>query len=77
MELQYFTPEAAGFLLHLKQFNLLSASQFERILERAILLGNGMIDLPVIKVIAARYIFNSGTAVDLNWFNIDGTEAVN
>jgi hypothetical protein len=29
------------------------------------------------KVIASRYVFSTGAAIDLNLFNIDGDETVN
>lgn len=76
-ELEQFTPEAAGFLIQLLRFNLISPAQFERIVDKAFLIGNEEIDLPVMKVIASRYVFSSGATVDLNLFNIDGNETVN
>jgi uncharacterized protein Smg (DUF494 family) len=76
-EMQHFTPDAAGFLIQLLRFKLISPSQFERIVDKSFLLGGEVIDLPVIKVIASRYVFSSGAAVDLNWFNLDGNETVN
>jgi uncharacterized protein Smg (DUF494 family) len=76
-EMQHFTPEAAGLLLQLFRFRLVSAAQFERIVDKSMMLGGEIIDLAVMKVIAARYVFSSGTAVDLNWFNVDGSETIN
>ncbi len=76
-EMEQFTPEAAGFLIQLLRFSLISPAQFERIVDKAFLIGNEKIDLPVMKVIASRYVFSSGAAVDLNLFNIDGDETVN
>ncbi len=77
LELEHFTPDAAGFLIQLLRFRLISPGQFEKIVDKAFLLGSEKIDLPVMKVIAARYVFSSGTAVDLNLFNLDGSEVVN
>ncbi len=76
-EMQHFTPEAAGLLLQLLRFRLITAAQFERIVDKSMTLGSEVIDLPVMKIIAARYVFSSGAAVDLNWFNVDGSEAIN
>ena len=76
-EMQHFTPEAAGFLIQLLSFQLISPAQFERIVDKSFMLGNEIIDLPVMKVIAARYVFSSGTSLDLNWFNFDGSETIN
>jgi uncharacterized protein Smg (DUF494 family) len=76
-EMQHFTPEAAGLLLQLLRFRLVSQAQFERIVDKSMMLGGEVIDLAVMKVIAARYVFSSGTTVDLNWFNVDGNETVN
>ena len=76
-ELSHFTVDAAGFLIQLIRFRLISPAQFERIVEKSFLLGGEVIDLPVMKVIASRYVFSSGTSVDLNWFNLDGSETVN
>ncbi len=76
-ELEQFTPDAAGFLIQLLRFNLISPVQFERIVDKAFLVGNEKIDLPVMKVIASRYVFSTGAAIDLNLFNIDGSETVN
>lgn len=77
LEMDHFTPQAAGFLIQLLNFRLISPGQFERIMDKAMLLGSEKIDLPVMKVIASRYVFSSGTAVDLTMFNIDGSEVVN
>jgi len=76
-ELDQFTSDAAGFLIQLLRFGLISPAQFERIVDKAFLIGNEKIDLPVMKVIASRYVFSTGAAVDLNLFNIDGDETVN
>lgn len=76
-EMQHFTSDAAGFLIQLLRFKLITPSQFERIVDKSFLLGSEVIDLPVMKVIATRYVFASGTTVDLNWFNVDGSETVN
>jgi uncharacterized protein Smg (DUF494 family) len=76
-ELQNFTSEAAGFLLQLLQLQLVSPAQFERIIEKSFLLAPDRIDLPMVKAIAARYVFASGSAIDLHWFNIEGDEVVN
>ncbi|MCK4858611.1 MAG: DUF494 family protein [candidate division Zixibacteria bacterium] len=76
-EMQNFTTEAAGFLIQLLQLHLLTPTQFERIIDKSFLLGSEIIDLPVIKVIASRYVFSSGATVDLNWFNIDDSEVTN
>lgn len=76
-EMHNFTPDAAGFLVQLLQMQLINSSQFERILERSFLIGPEQIDLPVIKAIASRYVFSSGAAVDLNWFNVDESEDIN
>ena len=76
-ELQNFSTESAGYLLQLLQLQLLSASQFEHIVEKSFLVAPDHIDLPMIKAIAARYVFTSGPAVDLNWFNVDDDEVVN
>jgi len=77
LEMEHFTPNAAGFLILMLRFRLISPAQFERIVDKAFLLGTEKIDLPVMKVIASRYVFSSGTSVDLNLFNIDGSEVVN
>ena len=76
-EMQHFTPDAAGLLLQLLRFRLVTPAQFERIVDKSMMLGGEVIDLPVMKVIAARYVFSSGATVDLNWFNVDGNEAIN
>ncbi len=76
-EMQHFTPEAAGLLLQLLHFRLITPAQFERIVDKSLMLGSEVIDLPVMKVIASRYVFSSGNTVDLNWFNVDGNETIN
>ena len=76
-EMSHFTVDAAGFLLQLLRFRLITPAQFERVVEKSFMLGGEVIDLPVMKVIASRYVFSSGTSVDLNWFNLDGSETVN
>ncbi len=76
-ELEHFTPDAAGFLIQLLRFRLISPAQFEKIVDKAFLLGDEQIDLPVMKVIASRYVFASGASIDLNLFNLDGSEIVN
>ena len=73
----HFEPAAAGYLIQLLRFKLISSSQFEKIIDRGMLLGENKIDLPVLKSIAARYVFAAGTTVDLHWFNIDGSETIN
>lgn len=76
-ELQNFTTDSAGYLLQLLQLQLISASQFERIVEKAFMVAPDRIDLQMMKAIAVRYVFTSGSAVDLNWFNVEDDEVVN
>ena len=76
-EMQHFTPDAAGLLLQLLRFRLVTPAQFERIVDKSMMLGGEVIDLAVMKIIAARYVFTSGNTVDLTWYNIDGSETIN
>lgn len=76
-EEENFTSEAAGFLMQLVQLQLLTASQFERIVERSFLVGPEPVDLDMAKAIASRYVFSSGNAVDLTWFNVEDDELIN
>jgi uncharacterized protein Smg (DUF494 family) len=75
--MQNFSPEAAGFLLQLLHLRLVTAAQFERIIEKSYLFATEKIDLSLVKMIASRYVFSSGNSVDLNWFNLDENEVPN
>lgn len=76
-EMENFSPDAIGFLMQLVQMQLLRQSQFENIVERSFLVGPEQIDLTTAKVIASRYVFSTGKAVDLTWFNVEDDETIN
>ncbi|MBD3216765.1 MAG: DUF494 family protein [candidate division Zixibacteria bacterium] len=77
-EKQVFTTEARGFLIQLHELGLLTAEQFEAIIDRVNLLEPGTVDVKTLKIIASSIIFGGiNRNWDLNWFNISGEETIN
>jgi uncharacterized protein Smg (DUF494 family) len=61
-ERRVISPEAYGYLLQLRQLNLLSIEQMEMILDRCALFISDPVDLSEIKVLASVAMFESGSS---------------
>jgi Smg protein len=61
-EKKVISPEAYGYLMHLRHLGLLTAEQLEMILDRSTLFGTDPIDIDEIKIMASAAMFDGGSS---------------
>jgi uncharacterized protein Smg (DUF494 family) len=78
-EKKIISPDAYGYLVQLRQLNLISAEQLEMILDRCSLYMNEPIDLNEMKLFASAALFDAGSSEYPNavWMGDPESEPIN
>ncbi len=77
-ERELFTREAFGELVQLQQLGLVTNEQTEMLLEKALLLGNGAIDVHQLRYFVANAVFGAQyNALPAHRFMLSGADSIN